>query len=165
MTTTLKLTQKRLRELLHYDPETGVFTRLIRTTNSVHVGDVVGCPNSEGYLLTRIFGGNYKLHRLAWLYMTGKWPKDETDHKNTIRTDNRWENLRESTKTINMHNRRKAHKNNKTGFLGVSPHGNGFRAGIRLDGKRKNLGTYPTPELAHQVYLDAKRELHEGCTL
>lgn len=101
--------------------------------------------------------------------MTGEWPTCEIDHKNCIRHDNRWDNLREAKTFANKQNQKKAQRNNRTGLLGVSPCRGKFRATIYLkkDGKKNQyyLGDYPTPELVHTAYLKAKRQLHEGCTI
>ena len=91
-----ELTQSSLKKALHYNPKTGVFTRLLRTSNSVHVGDVVGSNHCMGYLEARLDGRLYLLHRLAWFYMEGEWPA-QIDHANQIRNDNRWSNLLIST--------------------------------------------------------------------
>src|SRR5690349_15052213 len=100
------LTQQYLKEILHYDPETGVF---IWYTSRGHckAGNVAGSLNL-GYILIGICNFKYQAHRLAWLYMTGEWPTFEIDHKNGVSSDNRWENLREATRIINGQNRRKA---------------------------------------------------------
>jgi len=159
------ITQIELKKILHYDPEEGVFTWLVRTTNSIHVGDIAGTLQHAGYVRIKIFGVLYGAHQLAWLYMVGMWPVDEIDHHDTIRNNNRWKNLRPATHAINMQNQRKAHCDNKTGFQGVSPNGKGFQAGIHANEKKHYLGTYSTPQEAHAVYLDAKRKMHPGCTL
>ena len=161
------LTQERLKELLHYDPNTGNFIWLVRTSNRFCVGDVAGSLSNKGYKYTQIDGCKYRASRLAWFYMTGEWPKDQVDHFNTIRNDDRWCNLREATNRINAQNKRKAQNNNKTGFLGVSPAHDykGFIAQITFNGEVQYLGTFDTPELAHKAYLDAKRVMHEGCTI
>ncbi len=81
------VTQAELKALLHYDPASGVFTWV--------AGQRSGCVAGamwKGYISVRIAGRNYQVHRLAWLYMTGEWPADEIDHKNTVRDDNRWTN-------------------------------------------------------------------------
>ena len=162
------LTQERLKELLHYDPETGLFTRL-KSLGKSKVGNIAGCLNPEGYIQIKINYVLYRAHRLAFLYMTGKLPYDDVDHINGIRHDNKWSNLRECDNSQNMHNRKKAHKNNKSsGLLGVSSSSNGngtFRATIWLNNKHKQLGTFKTKEEAHERYLEAKRELHEFNTL
>ena len=88
------LTAARLRELLQYDPETGVFTRLVKTSNGIKVGDVAGTADARGYILIRVDGWLHLAHRLAWLHMTCEWPKGMIDHINGVRDDNRWSNLR-----------------------------------------------------------------------
>jgi hypothetical protein len=159
------ITQERLRAVLHYDPETGVFTRRIATANRSKVGEVVGSDNGQGYLAARLDGPSYKLHRLAWLYMTGEWPSMDIDHKNGVRDDNRWSNLRHVPRRVNSQNQRRAHRDNATGFLGVSAHGERFAAKIESDGVCRRLGLYDTPEEAHAVYLRMKRTEHAGCTV
>ena len=159
------LTQKRLRELLRYHPGTGIFTWLVRTSNRICVGDVAGCSGKHGHIRINVDGVPYLAHRLAWFYMKGVWPQFEIDHKDTVSSNNAWKNLRDVTHIVNLQNQRKAHCDNKTGFQGVSANGEGFMSEIMLTGERHYLGTHQTPELAHQTYLDAKRELHVGCTL
>lgn len=161
----MSLTQAKLKELLRYEPLTGLFTWLVQKSNRVCVGGVAGVINDRGYIQIKIDGSAYKAHRLAWLYMTGAWPQLEIDHKNGIRNDNKWRNLRDVTRFINHQNQRKAQRHNKTGFLGVTQRGKHFPATITVNKKSCSLGTYLTPELAHEAYLKAKRELHEGCAI
>ena len=89
MTSEKSLTAERLREVLDYDPDTGVFTRKVRTASSVKVGDVAGSLNGKGYIRIRVDGRLYFAHRLAWLYVHGEWPVDQVDHINGIKNDNR----------------------------------------------------------------------------
>jgi len=159
------LTQERLKEVLHYDPETGIFTWAVRTSNRVRVGDIAGCDDGRGYLQIKIDGVLHRVHRLAWLYMTGEFPTFLVDHENGIVSDSRWKNLRDATKIRNGQNRRKANKNNLTGLLGVSRHGNQFRAIIHTGKVRTRIGDYASPELAHAAYVEAKRRLHQFCTI
>ncbi len=173
------LTADRLRELLRYDPETGVFTWLDRPESDFatrhgwriyqgqFAGTVAGTPDLKGYVLIRVLGTYYKAHRLAWLYMTGAWPEQHIDHKNGVKNDNRFANLRDVGRATNMENQRRASSRNSTGLLGVSPHRKTgkFCAFIKANGANRYLGLYPTPELAHAAYVEAKRQLHEGCTL
>lgn len=91
------LTQAKLKSLVNYNPVTGEFSR------AGH--DKCGTLTYQGYLSIQVAGKRYYAHRLAWFYMTGKWPENEIDHKNRIRNDNRWENLREATRSIQMRNR------------------------------------------------------------
>lgn len=90
------LTAERLRELLSYDPETGWFTwRVTRSSNGrADAGSRAGALRSDGYRHVTVDQHKYKEHRLAWLYMTGKWPEADLDHKNNTRDDNRFSNLR-----------------------------------------------------------------------
>jgi HNH endonuclease len=160
-----QLTQARLKEVLHYEPTTGVFTWLVQTSNRTRVGKPATALSDLGYIRLSIDYWRLYAHRLAWLYMTGEWPKIQIDHKNTIRTDNRWDNLREATNKFNNENRRTAHRTSKSGLLGVRRHRDKFTARIYAEGKEKHLGMFPTPELAHAAYIEAKRRLHAGCTL
>jgi hypothetical protein len=163
------LTQAQLKAHLHYDPETGVFTRIAKICGRAKIGDVAGGLDEKGYVRIKVYGHKYRAHRLAWLYMMGKWPTCEIDHENCIKNDNRWDNLREANTFGNKQNQKKAQRNNRVGLLGVSPNGKKFRATIYLtkNGKKKQyyLGDHQTPELAHTAYLKAKRQLHEGCTI
>lgn len=158
------LTQKRLKELLHYDPLTGVFTWLIPQRNKLCLGDAAGFVHL-GYRIIKILGVQYQAHRLAWIYMTGVWPIDQIDHINGVRDDNKWTNLREATNTTNQQNQRRAHKNNALGILGVTRRYGKFRAHIKYDGLLRYLGAYQTPELAYAAYIEAKRTFHPGGTL
>ncbi len=114
-----ELTAEYLRSVLHYDQETGIFTRKVSTSNSVKVGDVAGCPNGDGYLLIMVQSRLYKAHRLAWLYVSGEWPEDQIDHINRNRSDNRITNLREVSHKQNQQNRSKP-SNSTSGHPGVS---------------------------------------------
>lgn len=164
------LSAERLRELLNYDPETGIFRWKVSRGGTAMIGTIAGCLHPDGYLLIRADGKQYLAHRLTWLYMTGGWPEDQIDHINGKRADNRWKNLREADATLNSENQRKAQGDNfSCGLLGVtiikSAKKNPWQARIGITGKQKHLGYFPTPEAAHEAYLQAKREFHEGCTI
>jgi hypothetical protein len=173
------LSAEEVRALLHYDPATGVFKwrrRLLgsfatraagRIWNTKHAGKTTGTDNGQGYLCICIRAVSYRAHRLAWLYMTGEYPKHEIDHKNGVCSDNRWVNLRDVTPSINQQNKRKAPVNSTTGILGVQKtklKGHPFTACIHIPkaGQVKKLGTFRTAEEAQSAYLAAKRELHPG---
>jgi hypothetical protein len=160
------LTAHRLRELLSYNQETGVFTWRV-SRGGVSAGAQANSKDHRGYMRVRIAGVDYATHRLAWLYVTGSWPDHEIDHINKIKTDNRFANLRDVTATINMQNQIAAMTHGKSGFLGVTWHKNGQRwqAQIKVSGKNIHLGLFSTAEDAHGAYLSAKRALHEGCTI
>lgn len=157
------ITQEELKRLLHYDPDTGLFTWLVRTGPNVYAGNIAGyLHKSTGYIRCTYDGQKYQSHRLAWLYTHGQYPSNLLDHINGNKTDNRLSNLREATYSENSQNRSKAGSNNVSGFLGVSFHKvtNKFRSQIKLFGKTTYLGAFKTPEEAYEVYLKAKRELH-----
>lgn len=147
------ITQAELKALLTYDPLTGLFT-WNRTSGKAIAGAVAGSVKASGYRTIGIAGRVYKAHRLAWLYMTGSWPSEEIDHCNTDTDDNRWENLREATRSQNNANR---NTNNPLG-RGVHPNGNGYRACIKVHGKLHHLGTYAKPEDAQAAYAMAARK-------
>lgn len=161
------LTQDRLKELLSYDPLSGLFIRLVRLGNNSKLDRSAGIIDTHGYLECSVDSKRYRLHRLAWLYMHGEFPIGDIDHINGIRNDNRIDNLRIASRIKNSQNKKNASSNNKTGLLGVFFHKQNKRytAQIRINGKNKHLGMFDTPELAHQAYLIAKRQFHEGNTI
>ncbi len=115
------LTQDELKQLLSYDPKTGVFTRIRSHRRPDLVGKETGWLDGSGYLRITIKGKIHKAHRLAWLYIYGKWPKDQIDHINHQGTDNRISNLREATSSENQRNTRRR-KDNTSGTTGVGYH-------------------------------------------
>jgi len=157
------LTQDRLKQLYHYNPETGIFKRKI-SIRGYPAGSIAG-SFENGYLRIAIDGQRYKCHRLAWLYVYGKWPQGQIDHKDTIKHHNCISNLRDVTHSGNVQNLIKSKANNSLGILGVSRSGSKFLAQIRLSGESIYLGTFDTTEEAHQAYLEAKRKLHSTCTI
>lgn len=157
---------ERLREILHYDAGTGIFTWVKPTSFRVKVGDQAGV-SCGGYVLIGIDGVQYMAHRLAIYYVTGRDPVLEVDHRNQARSDNRYLNLREVTHKMNIENQRAAHKRNSTGLLGAShcSKTGRYRAMISVGGKTIHLGRFDTPEQAHKAYVEAKRKKHKGNTL
>lgn len=132
-----------------------------RYANRVKIGSRAGSKAYKGYRRIGINGKEYKEHTLVWIMHYGKFPTKEIDHINGIKTDNRIENLRECTSAENKQNLLTAHRDNKTGFLGVIKLKNGrYRAAIRKDGKQISLGNYGKAEEAHKAYLDAKKVYH-----
>ena len=112
------ITQKELKKLLHYDLDTGVFTKLTRAANHSNIGDKLKTITWAGYTSVCLSGRKYQAHRLAWLYVMGSWPKEQIDHINHIRSDNRWVNLREVNHQDN-HKNISLQKNNRSGVNGV----------------------------------------------
>lgn len=174
-----KITADELRRLLHYDPITGIFTwrvdrRLGRTGKGhivAHAGAVAGkVDQSTGYQQINIRSRRYLMHRLAVLYVTGEWPQGEVDHRDGDRANNAWVNLRDVPHAINAQNLRRVRSDSKLGVQGVQfdPHGKKikrFRAHVRNGGRNIPLGYYLTAEEAHEAYLQAKRQIHIGCTI
>ncbi|MBZ9888112.1 HNH endonuclease [Mesorhizobium sp. BR1-1-3] len=154
-------TQQRLKELFLYDPLTGVFTRRVRTANSVYVGDVAGTTTGDGYTQIKVDGVDYLAHRLAVLYMTGDWPDEDVDHEDLDKSNNVWLNLRPANQSLNNANK-PLQSNNKTGFKGVSLHNGGpkYRADVKIEGKKKYLGCFDTADEAHVVYMLAANDLY-----
>lgn len=160
------LTQRRLREVLLYSQESGEFKWISPSSLALRPGQVAGTAHGgNDYVRLMVDGVRYKAHRLAWLYVHGQWPKHEIDHINGIKSDNRIANLRDVPKNINQQNHRKANAGNPTRLIGAVRHGKGFTASIRVEGRLLYLGKFPTAMEAHAVYLEAKRQLHAGCTL
>lgn len=159
MTTSI-LTQTRLRELMHYDPDTGVFTRKVKIKGQ-HVGRIVGTSGTRGYLQCTVDGKPYKLHRLAWLYIYGKWPTHQIDHINHNTADNRLVNLRDVTCAHNHQNRAR-HTRSSSGYLGVTWHKRDQRwqAHIELNEKPYYLGSYKELSDAVSARIAAEREYH-----
>lgn len=159
------LSFERAAELFSYCPISGVITRRV-TVGGQLAGSVAGKTRDDGYLSTTVDGREVLCHRLAWLLHYGRDPMDEIDHRNGARSDNRADNLRESDRAGNNQNRRRPHKNNQLGVLGVRRLESGrFLARIRVNKKLIRLGTHETQEAASAAYINAKRELHKGNTL
>ena len=158
------LTAQRLRELLHYDPETGVFTRIAKASSNANrrpLGPVAGNPSSNLYLRVGVDGTRYLYHRLAWLYMTGEWPAADVDHINRDRQDNRWANLRAATRSENMQNLG-LDKRSKSGVKGVSwnAHTQKWHARFKADKRMIHLGFFRTIEEAAKVYAENVGKFH-----
>lgn len=156
------LTVERLHELLDYDASTGILTWKKTVGSRGQVGDNAGSNNGSGYLLVRVDRGRYLAHRLAWLHVYGIWPKDQIDHRNGIRHDNRIANLREATDAENRQNKA-MQSNNTSGFQGVSwfKASSKWQAKITVHKKQRHLGFYFTAEKARDAYLTAKAVIHK----
>ena len=134
---------------LHYDPLTGIWTRL------AHYKGAAGNIMPTGYRRIRVGKGRYLSHVLAWFYMTGKWPAKIVDHKDNDKFNTKWDNFRLATRVQNRVNC-KCRADNKTKLKGVSPRGkNMWQASITVAKKRVSLGTFSTPERAHAAYCAA----------
>ena len=154
------IAQDELKSQLHYNAETGIFTRLVSNSNRVKIGDVAGSYSPIGYLYININGKKYLAHRLAWLYVYGYMPK-VVDHVNHNTIDNSIVNLRDASPQQNTFNSRIA-SHNKSGFKGVSyiQSTKKWYASISFNNKTFNLGFYDFPELASKAYKEAAQKIH-----
>lgn len=146
-----------LKEYLSYDAETGKFTWIKKPSIGVSIGDEAGGKSLNGYVQICLHGKSYYAHRLAYLFMEGRWPKNILDHVDGDKTNNTWVNIRESTKSGNAQNMRAT---KSTGAHYFKRDGR-WMSSICKDGKKYHLGYYDTQEEAHQAYVMAKKELHE----
>lgn len=156
------MTQDELKTIVHYDPNTGIFTNL-KKRSRVPVGKVIGTMGNF-YLQCVINRKCYQLHRLAWFYMYGFFPKGEIDHINGVKTDNRISNLRDVSPSENQLNKWNAQSNNSSGLLGVcvNKKDKKFTSYISFKKCRKYLGYFNTAEEAHKAYMEAKNELYKN---
>jgi hypothetical protein len=144
------LTLQQLKEVLFYDPGTGIFTR-IKSHQPELVGKEAGYRDSQGYRRIKVNSKKYFTHRLVFFYMEGRWPIQQVDHINRDRSDNRWENLREVSNKENAQN---------SGAKGYSKEGNRWCSRISTEGKQIFLGSFTTREEAAAAYLAAKYIYH-----
>jgi hypothetical protein len=162
-----QLTQARLKERLHYDPVTGIFTwKEVRYSNSLantlinarDVGRRAG-TNLKGYVNIWLDGRGYGAQRLAFLYMTGRWPVEQVDHINRNRSDNRWCNLREVTLRENLLNK-SVYSNNTSGIPGVNWHKRDKKWYVRINtaAGRKHVGAYESIEEATAARKQAEKK-------
>jgi hypothetical protein len=154
------LTSERLREILHYDQETGVFTWLgkrLGAPKDKPAGTTIDAAGYRGIVIDR---RRYLSHRLAWLYMTGEWPCNQIDHRDLDPSNNRWCNLREATNSQN-HANIAIMCSNTSGLKGAfwHKHQRKWTAAIRCKRKLYNLGYFSTAEEAHSAYIEAANKL------
>ena len=151
-----KLSYDRLHKVLNYNPKTGDWTRNF-SLGAGKIGSTPGYINHEGYKVIKIDGRLYKSSRLAFLYMEGYFSENAMDHKNRVRCDDTWDNLREVSKKCNSRNCCVS-KNNTTGITGVHWYEfwKKWRARIRVDGKQIHLGVFKSKREAAQARWDAE---------
>ena len=166
------ISQEYLKERLHYDPATGVFTwkpreNNIKAWNERRAGTEAGNVNTHksGYTAVsiRINYKSYLASRLAWLYMTGAWPNECIDHINHDSTDNRFANLREATRRENSRNQSKA-RDNTSGITGVYWHKPRCKWYVRIKAGGKHLygGLFESLEdaVARRKELEVLHDFH-----
>ena len=165
------MTIKELKSVINYNRESGIFTRLY-----YQHGNKIGDPNKRVdrmffngkryYRRVTVLGRRYYAHVLAWFYVTGLWPENDVDHWDGDGTNNKFSNLRDVTRQINLQNERQSRKHSESGLLGACKFRNKFKSTIRLHSrKRIHLGVFDTAEEAHTAYIEAKRKYQPGCTI
>lgn len=155
------LTTDRLRELLSYDPQTGDMTwKKLPVSKQARLGKPAGYVPAGNYRQIGIGGKLYNAHRLAWLYMTGEWPKHYIDHRDGDKSNNRWDNLREATSSENLCNRGPQKNGNRLKGVHHRRTTGKWRALISKHGKIFYLGEHDTEQQAHDAYAVKARELH-----
>jgi hypothetical protein len=150
---------KELKRVLKYDPKTGLWTNRVTRGGNGKVGKVTGRPNSDGYIQICYKGKRYMSSRLAYFYMTGRWPPFEMDHKDLNHKNDRWKNLRPATDSQNQMNRT-LQRNNRSRCRGVFKRENGrWSAYIGKNKKRKWLGTFALKKDAVAIRQSFERKM------
>jgi hypothetical protein len=155
------LTQARLKELVSYDPDTGVFIWIKKANRNILIGSVAGSVNSQGYWRIQIDQKSYRAHKLAWLYIFGEFPNGILDHKNRDKLDNRISNLRSVSSSINNQNC-KIRKNNTSGSAGVhlDKSRQKWVSYVKIDSKHKHIGYFNTIEEAIAARKAAEKKFY-----
>lgn len=155
-----RLTQERLKELLNYNPETGIFIWL-EGKRGIYAGSIAGFALGN-YIAVGVDRKTYLAHRLAWLYIYGEFPKSGLDHKNKTPNDNSINNLRECNQSQNLANREKS-LTNTSGYKGVywNKALNKWHSQIGFKGKKIHLGFYHNIEKAAIAYNKKSLELFD----
>lgn len=152
------LTAERLRQLLSYDPATGLFTWK-QNKPGKRIGEAAGCDKGGGYMSISVDGTQYNAHRLAWLYVTGDWPAQFVDHKDGNPSNNSFGNLRLANRSQNNHNsRRRAH--NSSGIKGVYRKKNRWAVSITVNRKKIWVGSFIDLEDAAKARENAAIKYH-----
>jgi hypothetical protein len=152
----------RVRELFDYQPKTGKLIWLVAhgRWKRIPAGTAAGTLTTANHLVVRIDGDNYLCHRVIWLWVTGKWPANEIDHRDLNGSNNKWSNLRTATHAQNNQNK-KVQKNSRTKFKGVQKIISGrWRAYISIGRKFRHIGMFDTPQEARRAYLKAAKRLY-----
>ena len=156
------ITFEEAQRFFEYQPETGVLTWRITFRGKIKAGEQVGTVRPDGRRSVSFIGKRYYAYRVAWLLMTGEWPKNEIDHFNGERDDNRWCNLRDVTPSVNQQNHHRGHKGASSKLLGVSwcSRRQAWRACITTNRKLKTIGFFSTEQEAHEAYIQQKAADH-----
>ncbi len=159
--TTEQLTAQRLREVLLYNQDTGVFVWRVKRGGRNPSKPTAGCKKDhgrDGGLVIRVDGRRYRASRLAWLYMTGKWPEHEVGHENGDKDDLCWRNLRDLPNVLHCENQQRASGVEYRPGCALP-----YRVRVSVAGRKTLIGNYATEDEAHEAYRAAKATLHPGC--
>ena len=152
-----------LKDFLSYDSVSGLFIWKTARGGKAIKDSLAGTLDQDGYIRIRFNGESWAAHHLAWWFVYGELPSFQIDHIDENKTHNAIHNLRDGTGSVQNLNKSKPRVDNKsTGFKGVTVHKrtpNRFMASLTYQGKRKYLGSFSTPEEAHQVYIREKNKL------
>lgn len=155
------ITYSEIASQFDYDSESGLIRRKTKKGLSLDEWPIVGSLRSDGYVVVAFTSKRLLVHRVAWVLMTGEWPMLFIDHKNGIKNDNRWLNLREANHSENAANS-KLKSTNKSGFKGVSQKVNGkWIAQIKKNGKTRHIGTFDNPLDASLAYKAKASSTHK----
>jgi len=154
-------THEELKSLFIYGTSTGNFYRKTSPCNSVKIGDKAGTVKANGYTYIRFQGKQQAAHRLAWLFIYGRWPTKRLDHINGDKADNRMCNLRLVTQSENQLNRKLCSRSS-TGIKGVSTHSASgkYQVTLSVDGVKRHFGLFGSIELAELVARGAREKYH-----
>jgi hypothetical protein len=162
----MEMNYEQVKSLFLYNPKTGVLTNKIDRNYRAKAGtEAGGIDSSNGYRYVKVGGKSFKVSRISWLMHYGEWPKNQIDHINGVRDDNRIENLRDVTNQEN-HKNRKMPKNNLSGVIGVhwyKPRGK-WCAYIRANGRRRHLGYFTDLKIAsnHRLIAECIHGYHDN---
>lgn len=152
----MQLTVEALKEVLHYDPESGVWRWARDVGYKVKAGQIAGRgAHKSGYRQISVGGRLYLSHRLAWMYMTGVWPEHTVDHVDGVPGNDRWSNLRAATAAQNRRNSR-VRSDSTTGVRGVALDRGRYRSRIFFQGKNIMLGSFGTLDEAREARCSAE---------
>lgn len=156
----MSISHSELLSLLHYDPETGYWSRRTQVINGKPPGEIFEPTHNAGYVHIFIGGKKRLAHRLAVFYMTGLWPIGRIDHRDTVRSNNKWENIRPATQSQNLANQRKR-KDNTSGYKGISWSRTKWRVRLSVNNKQLELGYCRDLAEACRIYIEAAQQ-HYG---
>lgn len=157
------ITQERLKELLAYDPESGLFYRKLVLDRKGKIGDLAGHISKHlKYRIISVDEVQYFAHRLAWLYIYGEWAPYQIDHINRDRSDNRIANLRLAKNRSEQMQNQTIRRDNVSGYQGVRwyPAYGKWVAYITVNKKRKTIGYFADVADAISARESSKKELH-----